>query len=157
LNVLWTESKGVTAGVMGHMKRTNGVLAVLILAFSALAGSASGSSAKTSVAVHQLRVDLVEWAVIPSNGLVAAGPLRVKVANDGQLRHELDIVPTESWGQKLRVREGRAVGEDAAAPIVVAPGQTRSARINLAPGYYVLLDNIRGHYAAGGAVSIVVG
>jgi uncharacterized cupredoxin-like copper-binding protein len=130
---------------------------VLILAFSALAGSASGSSAKTSLAVHQLRVELVEWAVIPSNGLVAAGPLRVKVANDGQLRHELDIVPTESWGQKLRVRDGRAVGEDAAAPIVVAPGQTRSARINLAPGYYVLLDNIRGHYAAGGAVSIVVG
>jgi uncharacterized cupredoxin-like copper-binding protein len=139
------------------MKRRNGALAVLILAFSALAGTASGSSAKTSVAVHQLRVDLVEWAVIPSNGLVAAGPLRVKVANDGQLRHELDIVPTESWGQKLRVRDGRVVGEDAAAPIVVAPGQTRSARINLASGYYVLLDNIRGHYAAGGAVSIVVG
>jgi hypothetical protein len=80
----------------------------------------------------------------------------VKVANVGLLRHELDIVPTESWGQKLRIRNGRAVGEDVAAPIVVAPGQTRATRINLAPGYYVLLDNIRGHYAAGGAVSIVV-
>jgi uncharacterized cupredoxin-like copper-binding protein len=141
---------------MRHMNRRNGALAVLILALGALAGSASGSSAKSGVAVHQLRVDLTEWAVIPSDGVVAAGPLRVKVANVGQLRHELDIVPTPSWGQKLRIRNGRAVAENAAAPIVVAPGQTRSARINLAPGYYVLLDNIRGHYAAGGAVSIVV-
>jgi uncharacterized cupredoxin-like copper-binding protein len=139
------------------MNRKTESLAVLILALGALAGSASGSSAKTGVAVHQLHVDLTEWAVIPSDGVVAAGPLRVKVANVGQLWHELDIVPTESWGQKLRIRNGRAVAEDAAAPIVVAPGQTRSARINLDPGYYVLLDNIRGHYAAGGAVSIVVG
>ena len=106
----------------------------MILAFGALAGSASGSSAKTGLAVHQLRVDMTEWAVIPSDGVVAAGPLRVKVANVGQLRHELDIVPTESWGQKLRIRNGRAVGENAAAPIVVAPGQTRSARMTSPPG-----------------------
>jgi hypothetical protein len=142
---------------MRYMNRTRQGLAVLILALGALAVPASGSSTKTGFAGHQLRVDITEWAVIPSVGVVAAGPLRVTVANVGLLRHELDIVPTESWGQKLPTRQGRAVGEDAAAPIVVAPGQTRSARINLAPGYYVLLDNIRGHYTAGGAVSIVVG
>jgi hypothetical protein len=131
--------------------------AVLILALGTLVVPASGSSAKTGVASHQLHVDMTEWALIPSDGLVAAGPLQVTVSNVGRLRHELDIVPTESWGQKLRIRNGRAVGEDAAPPIVVAPGQTRSALINLAPGYYVLLDNIRGHYALGVAVSIVVG
>src|SRR5215469_15188210 len=98
---------------MRHLNRKNGALAVLI-AFGALAGSASGSSAKTGVAVHQLHVDLTEWAVIPSDGVVAAGPLRVKVANVGQLWHELEIVPTESWGQKLRIRNGRAVAENAA-------------------------------------------
>jgi hypothetical protein len=38
----------------------------------------------------------------------------------------------------------------------VRPGQTRSAQLDLAPNSYALLDNIRGHYAAGGAVSIVV-
>jgi hypothetical protein len=44
----------------------------------------------------------------------------------------------------------------AAPPIVVAPGERRSARVDLAPGFYVLLDNLRGHYSAGAAVSIVV-
>jgi hypothetical protein len=39
--------------------------------------------------------------------------------------------------------------------VVVAPGQTRSVHVYLQPGSYVLLDNIRGHYAAGGAVSII--
>jgi hypothetical protein len=39
---------------------------------------------------------------------------------------------------------------------VVAPGEKRSAPIDLDPGFYVLLDNLRGHYAAGAAVAIVV-
>jgi hypothetical protein len=79
------------------------------------------------------------------------------VQNFGELRHELDIVPTQRWGQKLGVRNGRAVGENAAPPIVVAPGETRSAEVKLDPGFYILLDNLRGHYAAGAAVAIVVG
>jgi hypothetical protein len=97
-----------------------------------------------------------EWAVVPSDGVVSAGALRLTVENFGRLRHELEIVPTERWGQKLPIRSGRAVGEVAASPIVVAPGEKRSARVDLAPGFYVLLDNLRGHYAAGAAVAIVV-
>jgi hypothetical protein len=104
-----------------------------------------------------LNVQIGEWAVIPSDGRVSAGRLQVVVQNFGHMRHELDIVPTQRWGQKLAVRDGRAVGEDAAPPIVVAPGETRSVEAKLDPGFYMLLDNMRGHYAAGAAVAIVVG
>lgn len=124
---------------------------------AALAATAAAGTQRAAVSVHRLNVQVGEWAVIPSDGRLPAGRHRVVVQNFGQLRHELDIVPTQRWGQKLAVHNGRAVGEDAAQPIVVAPGGTRSAEVNLDPGFYVLLDNLRGHYAAGAAVAIVVG
>jgi hypothetical protein len=139
-----------------HRRHRPVLVGALILSAAALAGAAWGSAERTSVARHQFQVGVTEWAVIPSDGIVSAGPIRLTVENFGRLRHELEIVPTERWGQKLPIRGGRAVGEVAAPPIVVAPGEKRSARIDLHPGFYVLLDNLRGHYAAGAAVAIVV-
>jgi hypothetical protein len=139
-----------------NVHRRPGLLGALVLAVAVLAGPAWGGAGSASVATHRLQVGVTEWVVIPSDGVVSAGVLRLTVENFGRIRHEIAIVPTERWGQKLPVRSGFAVGEVAAPPIVVAPGQTRSARINLAPGYYVLLDNLRGHYGAGAAVAIVV-
>lgn len=136
------------------MKRHLVYIAVLAAALAAAAGAGTQRAAVSS---DRLNVQVGEWAVIPSDGRVSAGPLRITVQNFGQLRHELDIVPTQRWGQKLAVHNGRAVGEDAAPPIVVAAGKTRSTEVNLAPGFYLLLDNLRGHYAAGAAVAIVVG
>jgi hypothetical protein len=128
----------------------------LILLAAALAGPGWGAGAHSSVARHQLQVGVTEWAVTPSDGIVSAGPVRLTVENFGRLRHELEIVPTQRWGQKLPVRSGRAIGEVVARPIVVRPGEKRSAQVDLDPGFYVLLDNLRGHYAAGAAVAIVV-
>src|SRR5215468_9890686 len=83
------------------MKRHLVYIAVLagVLAASAVAGSQ-----RAAVTVPHLKVEIGEWAVIPSDGRVSAGRLRVVVQNFGQLRHELDIVPTQRWGQKLGVR-----------------------------------------------------
>ena len=142
---------------MRCMTRRAGIVAALIFVLAAFVGLSSGSAARTPTLAHTLHVDLTEWADVPSQGLVSSGPLRLTVQNYGRLRHELVIIPTRKWGQALAIRNGRAVGQTAARPIVVTPGQTRSAQVSLAPGSYVLLDNIRGHYAAGTAVSIVVG
>jgi len=141
---------------MRLMSRRTGTVTALIFMLTAFVGLSSSGAARTPTLTHALHVDITEWAVVPSQGLVSAGPLRLTVENYGRLRHELDIIPTNRWGQELDVRNGRAVGKSAARPVVVAPGKTRSAHVNLAPGYYVLLDNIRGHYAIGTAVSIIV-
>jgi len=137
------------------MTRRAGIVAALIFVVVAIAGPSAGGAARTSTAVQQLHVDLAEWAVVPSRGLVSSGSLRLTVQNYGVVKHELDIIPTAWWGQKLFVREGRADGAAVMRPIVVSPGQTRSVHIYLQPGSYVLLDNIRGHYTAGAAVSII--
>ncbi len=140
------------------MNRRTGAVAALIFVLTAFGGLSSSSAAPTPTPTlaHALHVDITEWAVVPSQGLVSTGRLHLTVENYGRLRHELDIIPTNKWGQQLGIRNGRAVGKNATRPVVVAPGQTRSTHVNLAPGYYVLLDNIRGHYAAGTAVSIIV-
>ena len=110
----------------------------------------------TPAAPSRGSVEVTVGAVVPSGGVVSTGPLRLTVTNYGVLRHKLEIVPTQSWGETLRVRHGLAVGEWAARPVVVPPGQTRTTDLDLAPGSYVLLDNIRGHYALGAGVSIRV-
>ncbi|HZO95955.1 MAG TPA: hypothetical protein VFB42_01150 [Gaiellaceae bacterium] len=136
------------------MNRRTGIAAALILAAGAATGAGAGA-ARTPASARALHVGLTEWAVVPSQGLVAAGPLRITVRNYGRLAHELDVIPTRRWGQRLRVRHGRAVGTPVGAPVVVAPGRARAVELDLEPGSYVLLDNIRGHYSLGAAVSIL--
>jgi uncharacterized cupredoxin-like copper-binding protein len=139
------------------MRRRAGSIAAIACALLSWATIVAPiGDARPVAPTHDLRIDLAEWAVVPSDGVVSSGVLRLKVANHGRLFHELDIVPTRTWGESLRVRYGRAVGDAVARPIVVRPGHARSALVVLQPGYYVLLDNIPGHYAAGAAVSIVV-
>jgi hypothetical protein len=133
------------------------LVGALVLAVAALAGPAWGGAGKASVATHRLQVGVTEWAVIPSDGRVSPGALRLTVENFGLIGHEIAIVATERFGEELPISRGRAIGEEVAPPIVVAPGERRSARVDLAPGFYVLLDNLRGHYNAGAAVPIVVG
>ena len=62
---------------------------------------------------YRAAIDMTEWAVVPSQGLVFAGPLRLTVQDYGRLRHELEIIRTPRWGQRLQIRNGRAVGENA--------------------------------------------
>jgi hypothetical protein len=137
------------------MSRRTAAFAALALAAAALVAPSAGVAARPVALSHSLHVDLTEWAVVPSQGLVSAGPLRVTVQNYGRLAHQLEIIPTSSWGEQLRVRDGRAVGVVVPHPVIVAPGGRHAVDVYLSPGSYVLLDNLRGHYALGAAVSIV--
>jgi hypothetical protein len=141
----------VTIGAVIRRSSTLAAAAAAVLAVAVPAGAGAGRAAAPS----RLHVDLAEWALVPSGGLVASGPLELTVRNVGRVPHELAIIATESWGQPLFVRNGRAVGPKVGRAVVVRPGQTRTARVYLSPGAYVLLDNLRGHYRLGAAVSIV--
>ena len=124
-----TRTTGVSApasGTMGVMNRRSGTIVALVCALAALAGSSSVSAANGFVPTHKLHVDLTEWAVVPSQGLVSAGRLRLTVANYGVLRHELAIIPTQWWGETLDVHDGRAVGDSLARPIVVPRPEART-------------------------------
>jgi len=83
---------------------------------------------------RSLRVQVGDWDVVPSRGAVPPGPLRLTVENLGRLAHELEIVPTTTFG-------GRRLGHAAAPPVVVGAGETRSVRVTLMPGFYLLVES----------------
>ena len=118
--------------------------------------AAAGLAASADARPPTLVVQVGEWNVVPSQGFVAPGRVRLTVENFGRLPHELEVVATPTWGEKLSLRDGRAVGRVAAPRVVVQPGETRSERVTLMPGSYVLVDNGPGRYALGASVPLLV-
>lgn len=93
---------------------------------------------------------------------VAAGDVALVVHNAGPDMHELIVV--RERGARLPLRaDGMTVDEDAVArdtPGNLEPGQpgsTRTLRVALHPGRYVLLCNMSGHYLGGMETELVVG
>ncbi len=114
-------------------------------AVAVLAGTALPAPPSALAATPSLRVQVGESDVVPSRGAVVPGQVRLTVENVGRRSHALEIVPTTTWG-------GRALRRVAAPPVVVEPGRTRSVRVTLMPGFYLLLE--RGPWRA--AVPLLV-
>ena len=92
---------------------------------------------------------------------VAAGDVRLSVRNRGPDSHELIVVRARDSRLPLR-RDGVTVDEEALERATVgtlepgALGSSRELRIHLAPGRYVLLCNMSGHYLGGMHADFVV-
>jgi len=91
-----------------------------------------------------------EYTLIPAVTTVVAGPVTFNVVNDGTMLHEMVVVKTDKTAAQLAQPDGTAdeansVGEAADIPA----GATASVTLDLAPGHYVLLCNLPGHFAQG--------
>ena len=103
-----------------------------------------------------LRVDVAEWSVVPSAGVVRAGRVRIVVRNLGAVTHSLTIVRTGSFGEALPLRGDKAVAAPVTAPVLIPAGAAKTFVVRLAAGSYVLLDNLPWHYWKGTSVAIAV-
>jgi hypothetical protein len=136
------------------MSRAGRLLPLLVvLAACALAGV--GRAAPVA-RVAALRVDVAEWSMVPSTGVVPHGRVRISVRNLGTVTHALTVVRTAQFAADLPLRGDHAVGKPVAAPVLVPAGATRSIVVHLVPGSYVLLDNLPWHYWQGTSVAISV-
>jgi uncharacterized cupredoxin-like copper-binding protein len=93
---------------------------------------------------------------------VRAGRLVLRVTNRGPDTHELFVVRASTV--RLPVRpDGVTLDEDALHPRTagtvdgIPAGRSRTLRVTLAPGRYVLFCNMAGHYLAGMHTELVVG
>ena len=102
-----------------------------------------------------LRADVAEWSIVPSQGVVRAGAVRVVLRNLGAEAHQLMIVRTRSFGETLRLRAHRAVAHPIAA-VLAPPGTSRSFVVRLRRGSYLLIDNLPWHYWKGTQAAFVV-
>jgi|SRR3954447_13300125 hypothetical protein len=127
------------------MLRIAPLVMLVALAASAVAAAGPARSANAST----LTALVAEWSVVPSNGVVSTGAVRIRVRNVGEESHELVLTRTAHFAAALPLAGERAQITTVGPSIVVAPGQTASAVYHLRRGSYVLLDNLPWHYWRG--------
>jgi hypothetical protein len=126
---------------------------VLVTLLAALcAASAVGSTGRVST----LRADVAEWSIVPSTGSVAAGRVRIDVRNLGYEAHQLVLVRTSSFDQRLPLSGHRALVHPIVQTTVIHSGARASMVATLRPGTYLLLDNLPWSYWKGASVAFTV-
>jgi uncharacterized cupredoxin-like copper-binding protein len=98
-------------------------------------------------------VVLYEWAIEPDATIVPAGEVTFVAVNDGTMNHDLWIIKTDLDPSHLPTKGNQVVAEEAGELVArtdrFSPGETKELTLELAPGDYVLLCNVPGHYASG--------
>ncbi len=104
-------------------------------------------------AAPTVNVSLKEWGVTPAVLKAEAGSVTFSVANTGTKEHEFVVIKTDTPADKLAVAKGEvdegSAGESPGEIEGIQAGQTASKTFDLAPGHYIFLCNIEGHYASG--------
>ena len=101
-----------------------------------------------------VRIIAQEMAFKLSANSAPAGQVTFIVVNEGKLPHEVVILKTDMDAKTLPVSSSTKKVDEAAAgdhvgEVEVEAGTTGAGTFRLAPGKYVLICNIEGHYMAG--------
>jgi uncharacterized cupredoxin-like copper-binding protein len=116
----------------------------------------------------QVQAGQAEYSVTSDPGGVPSGSIQVNVTNHGAIAHEFVIMQTDNPPNALLYDDTvqkavedapgqQDVGEVGGELPFILPGQSDSGTFDLAPGRYVFLCNIPGHYKAGMYTSFTVG
>lgn len=131
--------------------------AIALLVLSACSGSASRAGQT---------VDLTEWdfRITPAESSVAAGPVEFVVTDRGPSTHEFVVMRTDLPAAGLPLQaNGLTVDEE--SPLLRDVGEINEVSLDsrqtlvldLAPGRYVVLCNLEGHYLGGMHAVVEVG
>jgi plastocyanin len=117
----------------------------LVTAAVLLAGCGGGDEkSERTVTVkpgQTVRVVADEYSFDPTNIVLASGPLRVELKNEGVLAHDLRVL-----------RDDRDIG----GTNVFQGGKTRSAEVEVEPGRYELVCSVGNHAELGMRGELVV-
>ena len=139
--------------------RAGALAAAAALGVLAGTGGASAAPARDATAsAARIKVVLTEWKLVPSVVRVSPGRTTFVVRNMGKIPHELVVLRSGRHHHLLPMTGGQASETGLAGEIEeFRPGETRRLTLTLAPGRYVLLCNLPGHYRAGQYAALRVG
>jgi uncharacterized cupredoxin-like copper-binding protein len=115
-------------------------------------------STGTAAAGGTVSVSLNQWTITPSATTVPSGSVTFNVANDGTVTHEFVVLQTDTPAAEIPIEsfegEQDRIDEDTAGTNVgetgdMDAGATQTLTIDLAPGHYVFVCNLPGHYGQG--------
>ncbi len=102
----------------------------------------------------KVNISLTTYSIAVEKDTVSSGQVTFHVSNDAtDQKHSLDIVQTDLAPDKLPRTADNNV--DMSKLTVVAsvpeiqPGESKDVTVNLAPGHYVIVCNLPGHYDQG--------
>ena len=114
--------------------------------------ASSAPAAATTVSIV-----LKEWSIRVSARSVPAGKVTFVVRNAGTMKHEFVVVRTNKAANALPLKGTEASEVGAKGEIAeFGPGVTKRLTLTLAPGKYVLICNLAGHYKAGQRLAFTV-
>jgi uncharacterized cupredoxin-like copper-binding protein len=131
---------------------------VLITAAVAMVGSACGGS--SGAGGDGIEATLNDTSIQLSATDIASGDITFQVSNAGTLTHEFEVFATALADDALPVDESVVQSgdlDDEGEVEDVAPGTTVDFDVTLAPGHYVAICNLPGHYQRGMHVGFSVG
>ena len=122
--------------------------------------AAPQAAPQPAVPTKDLRVGMGEFFYSPATATAAAGKVSISAINQGSVMHELVLARTNLPAGGLPTLADGSVDEEALnspgeIPDVAA-GATKSTKLNLAPGRYVMFCNLPGHYQGGMYGTVVV-
>ena len=124
---------------------------IALLACGLLLVSCGGASASPTPA-SQIVVEMSDFKVVTNVSSIRAGTIKIGVRNLATMEHNFEVIKTDLAADKLPVdpATSKAKDEGKVGEIAKIPGGTSAAvTLNLAPGNYVFLCNIAGHYQLG--------
>ena len=132
------------------MSRSRGWAAVLFAGLLAGLTAAASPAGSASSAGGTVTLTLSEWKLSTARATVTAGRVTFVARNAGTMPHELLVLRSDRHHHLLRVEGGRVVESGRVGRIPRFPsGASKRVTLKLAPGKYILLCNILGHYQAG--------
>jgi uncharacterized cupredoxin-like copper-binding protein len=157
-------SKTVDNAQTAVVTRVQGAATAVVTNAQGAASAISGSVTAASGDQHEVNVTEKDFAIGLDNSSVSSGKVEFKIKNQGPSTHQIVVFKTDLAADKLPLNTaGTEVNETASGLTSVgkqgdiASGDSKTLEIdNLAPGKYVLICNVAGHYQLGMHTSLTV-
>ena len=117
---------------------------------------AKKTAAAAPAPAARIAITLKEFTIAPTPAVGRAGRVTFRVQNTGRIRHEFVVLRTNKPADALlKGNEASEAGNVGEIP-GLAPGETKTLRLDLKAGHYALICNMPGHYMAGQRVDFTV-
>lgn len=127
--------------------------AAAALTLVAIVATACGGAAPADTGeAPTVNVDISDFKIVIDHPTVAAGHVVFGIRNHASMLHELKVIKTDLAPDRLPVDGATAkANEDGKVGelLNITAGASRKLVLELAPGKYVLICNIAGHYQLG--------
>ncbi len=141
---------------MAKVRRLAALGCAAVLVVAGCSGTAKAAPSTIHAGEKEFTIDLDSTSA-------ASGKVTFEVKNNGTVVHEFVVVKTDLAPDQLPKADDGTVEEETDGATVVdevedlQPGATGSLTVDLAPGKYIVLCNVPGHFAGGMQAKVTVG